>query len=58
MSSGEDYITLESAAGWQPNDWIFFMYGPASKSQSFYEEQRATGTHGSKNTAMVVQPAK
>lgn len=58
LSSGDDYVTLESAAGWKPDDWIFYMYGPASKSQSFYEEQRATGTHGTKNTALVVQPAK
>jgi Domain of unknown function (DUF4157) len=58
LSSGADYVTLESAAGWQPDDWIFFMYGPESKGQSFYEEQRATGTHGSKNTAIVVQPNK
>lgn len=55
LSSGADYITLESAAGWSPTDWIFFMYGPETKGQSFYEEQRATGTHGTKNTAMVVQ---
>jgi hypothetical protein len=58
LSSGQDYVTLESAAGWKPDEWIFYMYGPASKSQSFYEEQRATGTHGTKNTALVVQPAK
>jgi hypothetical protein len=58
VGSGADYITLESAAGWTPDDWIFFLYGPESKGQSFYEEQRATGTHGSKNTALVVQPNK
>ena len=58
LSSGADYITLESAAGWGPDDWIFFLYGPASKGQSFYEEQGATGTHGTKNTALVVQPNK
>lgn len=56
LSSGADYITLESAAGWEADQWIFFMYGPETKAQSFYEEQRATGTHGTKNTAMVVQP--
>lgn len=55
LSSGHDYITLESAAGWEADQWIFFMYGPESKAQSFYEEQRATDTHGNKNTAMVVQ---
>jgi hypothetical protein len=58
LSSGADYISLESAANWQPDDWIFYMYGPESKGQSFYEEQRATGTHGTKNTAIVVQPNK
>ena len=58
LSSGSDYITLESAAGWGPDDWIFFMYGPASKAESFYEFHRDTLTHGNKNTAMVVQSAK
>jgi hypothetical protein len=56
MSSGHDYITLESAAGWPPTGWILFMYGPESKKQSFYEYQGATRTHGSKHSAMVVQP--
>lgn len=56
LSSGSDYITLESAAGWGPDDWIFFMYGPETKGQSFHEFQGATQTHGSKYTTMVVQP--
>lgn len=56
MSSGHDYITLESAAGWPTTGWILFMYGPESKKQSFYEFQGATGTHGSKYSALVVQP--
>ena len=56
MSSGHDYITLESAAGWPPTGWILFMYGPESKKQSFYEYQGATRTHGNKHSAMVVQP--
>lgn len=55
LSSGEDYVTLESAAGWKPDQWIFFMYGPASKTQSFHEEQNRTESHGTKNTSMVVQ---
>ncbi|HEV2737531.1 MAG TPA: DUF4157 domain-containing protein [Candidatus Elarobacter sp.] len=56
MSSGQDYVTLESAAGWKPDDWIWFMYGPASKKQSFKEVQAATGTHGTKQSALVVEP--
>lgn len=56
LSSGSDYITLESAAGWAPDKWIFFMYGPESKGQSFHEYQGATQTHGNKYTTMVVQP--
>lgn len=56
LSSGHDYVTLESAAGWSPTDWIFFMYGPETKGQSFYEEQGATQTHGSKFSSFVVQP--
>lgn len=57
LSSGDDYVTLECAAGWDPKKWIFFMYGPEKKGQSFYEFQSATGTHGSKSSAYVVQPA-
>jgi len=58
LSSGHDYITLENAAGWAPTGWILFMYGPESKKQSFYEFQGATRTHGSKYTALVVEPEK
>lgn len=57
LQSGHDYITLESAAGWGATDWIFFMYGPQSKGQSFHEFQVSTGTHGSKAASMVVKPA-
>ncbi len=57
LESGHDYITLESAAGWGASDWIFFMYGPESKAQSFHEFQGSTGTHGSKFSSMVVKPA-
>jgi hypothetical protein len=56
LRSGSDYITLESAAGWGPDEWIFFMYGPASKKQSFHEFQGGTGTHGTKFTTLVVEP--
>ena len=55
ISSGVDYVTLENAAGWKATGWIFFMYGPASKAQSFLEEQAATLTHGSAPSAAVVE---
>jgi hypothetical protein len=58
MSSGVDYVTLENAAGWKKTGWIFFMYGPASKAQTFLEEQAATLTHGSDPSAAVVEPEK
>ena len=58
LASGQDYVTLENAARWQPTDWIFFMYGPASKAQTFHEFHGATETHGTKWTTMVVQPEK
>jgi hypothetical protein len=58
LASGEDYVTLESAAGWAPNEWIFFMYGPEKKGQSFYEFQSSTHTHGTRSSAYVVEPAK
>jgi hypothetical protein len=32
------------------------MYGPPSKHQSFQEEQAATGTHGTRQTSLVVLP--
>jgi hypothetical protein len=56
LKSGPDYTTLENAAGWLPTDWIFFMYGPASKGQTFHEFHGATDTHGSDWTTFVVQP--
>ncbi len=56
LSSGSDYIALENAAGWDTTDWIFFMYGPENKGQSFYEFHEATRTHGTKHAAYVVQP--
>jgi hypothetical protein len=58
LASGEDYVTLESAAGWAPTDWIFFMYGPEKKGQSFYEFQASTDTHGTKSSSYVVEPAR
>jgi hypothetical protein len=58
LTSGSDYMTLENAAGWAPTDWIFFMYGPASKAQTFHEFHGATGTHGTDWTTLVVQPEK
>jgi hypothetical protein len=56
LQSGHDYITLESAAGWGGKQWIFFMYGPETKGQSFHEFQMGTGTHGNKASSMVVKP--
>jgi len=56
LASGSDYVTLESAAGWGATDWIFFMYGPRNKGQTFHEFHGATGTHGTKWTTLVVQP--
>lgn len=56
LESGRDYITLESAAGWGARDWIFFMYGPETKGQSFHEFQKGTLTHGTKAQTMVVRP--
>ena len=58
LKSGEDYVTLESAAGWPPEAWIFFMYGPERKGQSFHEFQGATATHGTKYSTFVVEPEK
>lgn len=56
LRSGHDFITLESAAGWESDDWIFFMYGPESKGQSFHEYQGGTLTHGTRYQTYVVQP--
>lgn len=56
LDSGHDYMTLETAAGWGHDDWIFYLYGPPSKKQTFQEEQAATGTHGSHQTTLVVRP--
>lgn len=56
LDSGHDYMTLETAAGWGIDDWIFYLYGPPSKKQSFQEEQAATGAHGSRQTSLVVLP--
>lgn len=58
LKSGHDYVTLESAAGWPPTAWIFFMYGPESKGQSFHEFQGGTATHGTKWSTFVVEPEK
>ncbi len=58
LRSGHDFITLESAADWDSDDWIFFMYGPESKGQSFHEFQGDTRTHGTKYQTYVVQPEK
>lgn len=57
LVTGQDYVTLENAAGWDPfTGWIFYMYGPRTKGQSFHEEQGDTRTHGTEHTTFVVQP--
>jgi predicted lipid-binding transport protein (Tim44 family) len=58
LRSGPDFITLESAAHWASDDWIFFMYGPETKGQSFHEYHGGTQTHGTKFQTYVVQPEK
>lgn len=58
FKSAGDHVTLESAAGWGLTDWIYYMYGPARKAQSFHEEHGRMGSHGSHYTTMVVQPEK
>ena len=56
LDSGHDYMTLESADGWGLDDWIFYMYGPPSKKQTFHEEHLATEAHGTRATSLVVKP--
>jgi hypothetical protein len=57
LASGNDYISLENATGSTKPFWVW-MYGPASKKQSFDEFQAATLGHGTKQTTMVVEPEK
>jgi len=57
LASGKDYITIENATGSTSPFWVW-MYGPASKKQSFDEFQVATLGHGTKQTSMVVEPEK
>ena len=57
LASGNDYISLENATGSTNPFWVW-MYGPASKKQSFDEFQAATLGHGTKQTTMVVEPEK
>jgi len=58
LRSGDDHMTLESAAGWDPEDWIFYLYGPPRKAQSFHEEHLAMGSHGSRASTYVVEPGR
>jgi hypothetical protein len=58
LRSGDDHVTLESAAGWDAEDWIFYLYGPPRKGQSFHEEHLAMGSHGSKASTYVVEPGR
>jgi hypothetical protein len=57
LTSGKDYITIENATGSTDPFWVW-MYGPASKKQSFDEFQAATLGHGTRQTSMVVEPEK
>lgn len=57
LASGEDYMTLESAYGWHPiTGWLFYLYGPARRRQSFHEEHLDTAGHGTHASTFVVQP--
>jgi hypothetical protein len=58
LSSSDDYVTLENAAGWNPKNWIWYMYGPARRTQSFHEEHLAMGSHGTIASSYVVQPER
>ena len=60
MNSGDDRVTLENYSVSDPavqnSDWEFQMYGSAAKAgQTFYEQHKATGQHGSAPTAMQVE---
>ena len=56
LTSGDDHVTLESARNWAPTAWIFYLYGPHRKAQSFHEEHGAMQSHGTHYTTFVVQP--
>lgn len=53
MQSGTDYVSLEDFAGSEV-PYYFNMYGPASKAQSFADEDINAGAVGNRSTAMVV----
>jgi hypothetical protein len=60
MVSGGDRVTLENYATGDPDaqnaEWDFGLYGPPSKTgQTFYDEHKATGQHGTSPTAMQVE---
>ena len=57
LASGKDYVSLENATGSTKAFWVW-MYGPASKKQSFDEFQAATLGHGTRQTTLVVEPEK
>ena len=57
LASGKDYVSLENATGSTKPFWVW-MYGPASKKQSFDEFQASTLGHGTKQTTLVVEPEK
>ncbi len=53
ITSGQDYTTAENFTG-SSHDYYFSMFGPHTKNQSWYDEQKGAG-FGNKHTAMVVQ---
>lgn len=55
LTSGSDYITLENYANHGAGNWFYWMSGPASKGQSFWDQHESQ--QGTFNTALVVDPA-
>lgn len=51
--SGTDYINIEDFAG-SGQDYMFQMYGPTSKGQSFHDQQGPEG-HGNKFTTLLIR---
>jgi hypothetical protein len=54
LSSGHDYTTLENYAQHGPENWYFWMSGPASKDQSFWHQHESQ--QGTFSTAFVLDP--
>lgn len=54
LSAGHDYLTLENYAKHGEKNWYFWMSGPASKGQSFWDQHELQ--QGTSSTTLVVQP--